>query len=57
MKGELGPEFERDEYIENLLRLRQTDPLQFRTLPNAVREIVEEYERGKEAAEQKEKAR
>ena len=55
-EGRTTPEFESDDYIEKLLRLRETDRIQFQTLPNAVREIVEEYERGKEAAKQKEKS-
>jgi hypothetical protein len=50
MKGNFDTEFETDVYLEKLLRLRNSEPARFYMLPDAVREIVEQYETEKEAA-------
>ena len=44
------PAFEKDEYIEKLIRLRQTEPVQYYGLHEDVKKIVEEYEREKKKA-------
>ena len=41
--------FDRDEYIEHLLLLRMRDPVQYEAFPDAVKKVIEEYEREKEA--------
>ena len=45
--------FEPDAYIEKLLIRRLSDPVWFNVLPKVVREIVEQYEREKDAADEK----
>lgn len=56
MKAELCAEFEPDEYIEKLIRLRESDPVAYLIYPQAVRDMVEQYEREKKAAQQKKKS-
>jgi hypothetical protein len=48
---ELCLEFEEDTFIERLLKLRQLDRVGYATYPQAVRDVVEEYARAKEAAQ------
>lgn len=54
--GEPEPpaEFAPDAYLEKLLALRESDYAQFSLLPDAIKKIVEEYERDKAAAKRKE---
>ncbi len=49
MDDKFPAEFEEDPYIERLLKLRQLDRVGYGTYPQAVRDVVEEYERAKEA--------
>ncbi len=51
MDDELCLEFEEDTFIERVLKRRQLDPIAYHTYPQAVRDVVEEYEREKEAAQ------
>jgi CheY-like chemotaxis protein len=50
MADELFPKFERDAYIELLLKLRAADPFAYGVYPQAVRETAEDYERRMNAA-------
>lgn len=50
MEDELFPKFERDTYIERLLKLRVADPFAYGAYPQAVRDAAEDYERRKESA-------
>ncbi|OLE53293.1 MAG: hypothetical protein AUG51_13835 [Acidobacteria bacterium 13_1_20CM_3_53_8] len=50
MEENSSTEFETDVYLEKLLRLRASDPIGLNVLPEAVRNIVEHYEREREAA-------
>jgi CheY-like chemotaxis protein len=45
MEDELFPKFERDAYIERLLKLREADPFAYAAYPQAVRDTAEDYER------------
>jgi CheY-like chemotaxis protein len=49
MEDELFPKFERDAYIERLLKLRAADPFAYGAYPQAVRDVAEDYERRKKA--------
>ncbi|MBA2731338.1 MAG: hypothetical protein H0U54_00445 [Acidobacteria bacterium] len=51
MDDELPAEFEVDNYIEQLLKLRQSDRIAYLMYPQAVRDACEEYEREKQAAQ------
>jgi hypothetical protein len=48
---ELCLEFEEDTFIEQLLKLRQSNRIAYLIYPQAVRDAVEEYKREKEAAQ------
>ena len=43
--------FEPDPFLERLLNLRATDPVQYNGYPEEVRRLAEEYEREKQASE------
>ncbi len=51
MGDELCLEFEEDTFIEQLLKLRQSNRIAYLIYPQAVRDAVEEYKREKEAAQ------
>jgi hypothetical protein len=53
MKDEPEVEFQSDQYIERLLKLREAKPEQYNTYPQAVRDTVDEYEREKKEHENK----
>jgi hypothetical protein len=48
-----GQEFETDTYMEGMLVMRRLEPVWYRSLPEAVKKVLEEYEREKLEAEAK----
>ena len=53
MKSDPRTDFEGDDYLDSLIIMRREDPVSYRALPQAVREVVEQYEREKEVANRK----
>lgn len=53
MKAKPCPEFEEDEYIEGLIKLRESKPAAYYSYPQAVRDVIEDYEREKRDAQRK----
>jgi hypothetical protein len=50
MKAELCSEFEEDMFMERLIKLRKSDPATYLTYPQAIRDVVEEYQHERETA-------
>ncbi len=50
MKAQLCTEFVEDEYIEPLIKQRESNPAAYHAYPQAVRDTIDEYEREKKAA-------